>query len=568
MNSGGAQWDDEWVDEREIIGALRSLANMVPGSFNEEADLAAAVLRAARHMTEPLRVAVAGQIKRGKSTLVNAVLGERIVATGQLELTFNVTELAFGNPEKLVVHLKDDGGTKVLKRQDLERLTVRDPAALEMLAHIRKIELCIPNPFLERFRLVDTPGLGSLHVADSANTAAYLGITDPADAEQATEMLSAMHRDASDIHADSIRELDNADAIVMMFSRAVSEADLRAVAEFCGSVASEANRDLTPLRAFGVLSRSDEFWPPGPGVPGRPDPLTYDPMRDAARPIAQSFLEDPRIGRHFYVIEPIAGLLAEGAQTMSSDMFDSLAVLSELEPRLLVRRVRDAGLFAREEFSDVPVPPAHRERLVRELGLWGTFLACRYLRDGLTETQVRQQLVSDSGVARLRHLIANHFGNRATLIKLDRGLNEIAAAVDRCRAAARLGRRLPANEVGDVAAAVEDMRGGIHSFAELKVLAAHYNHALNFQPGWEADLLAVTGEKGVTIPARLGMTDAASVDALLATVEARVQAWARRDGDRALDDATRAAAHTLVLSYERLARRVTSAREILKVTGL
>jgi hypothetical protein len=318
-----------------------------------------------------------------------------------------------------------------------------------------------------------------------------------------------------------------------------------------------------------VLSKCDQFfWPPGPGQPGRPDPITYDPIADAARPIVRKYLDNPRISRHFYIIEPVAGLVGLGAETMCSCLFEPLKQLSEVEPPLLVRRVRDAGRFAREEFDDTPVEPAVRRLLVEQLGPWGIFLACMYLREDKSEAQVRQKLLERSGIAKLRQLIMNHFGNRAALIKLDRGLEEVSSAVHYCRLTAVEARKEAAPEVDQIASTVEDIRTQVHGFAELMVLAAHYNGNLSFQPDWQCDLLAVTGENGVSVAARLRQPDDASPQTLAAAAHTQIEAWARRCADPTLDEATSRAARTLVLSYERLARRIKSAQSLLESAGM
>ena len=52
----------------------------------------------------PMRVAIVGMIKAGKSTMMNALLGEKIVATGTVEATFNVNWLKYGESKSLLVH--------------------------------------------------------------------------------------------------------------------------------------------------------------------------------------------------------------------------------------------------------------------------------------------------------------------------------------------------------------------------------------------------------------------------------------------------------------------------------
>ncbi|OQD57365.1 hypothetical protein BM536_005190 [Streptomyces phaeoluteigriseus] len=95
-------------------------------------------------MAQPMRIAVAGQIKRGKSTLVNALLGDEVCETGQLELTFNVSEFHHAEQPRLLVHFKDGRPVEEWPPDALSRLTVRDAGALRQLRAIRKVEVAGP----------------------------------------------------------------------------------------------------------------------------------------------------------------------------------------------------------------------------------------------------------------------------------------------------------------------------------------------------------------------------------------------------------------------------------------
>src|ERR1700754_4122518 len=88
------------------------------------APLRAALAGARDHLDEPMRVAVVGHIKAGKSTMLNALLGEELAATGTEELTFNVNWLRHGTPG-LRVHFKDGREPETRTLAELESLTTR-----------------------------------------------------------------------------------------------------------------------------------------------------------------------------------------------------------------------------------------------------------------------------------------------------------------------------------------------------------------------------------------------------------------------------------------------------------
>jgi Dynamin family len=536
----------------------------------------AADLRAARErLGQPMRLAVVGQIKRGKSTLVNALLGEEVAFTGQLELTFTVNEFRYGDDRSVFVINKDGTSRGPLPPSALEGLTVRDPARADQLRKIRKVEFTMSNPLLRTFRLVDTPGLGSVHGADAENTTEFLGISSAfgsgpgsgtasavnGDA-QVGATLAAMGRSARDVHDDSVREIDGADAVLYLFSRALHEGDYGAVADFLGPV----HGSVTPLRAFAVLSRCDQYWPPDRDLPDHPDPLTYDPMAAAAR-IAEGYLARPDIRRLFFTVVPVAGLVGIGAQALTQDELGWLQDLAKVEPPVLMRRLRDAGRFATAaELAGIALPAELRRQLVKRLSVWGIHLACCYLRAGLGEAEVRDRLITASGVARLRELITGHFGNRSSIIKFDHGIRDITAAVARLRLGVqRSGGEVP-ETVSVIAGQIEQLRVSEHGSHELAALSGYYSGKLSLAATEIADLLTVTGENGTTCAARLGLPETASVAELAATAAQRVAKWARREQDPTLDRATLRAAHTIRLSYDRIAHRVGQARRLLEMT--
>src|SRR4051812_49914025 len=56
-----------------------------------------------RRLAQPLRVAIAGRLKSGKSTLVNALIGRRVAPTEVGECTRIVTQFRYGTADRVDV---------------------------------------------------------------------------------------------------------------------------------------------------------------------------------------------------------------------------------------------------------------------------------------------------------------------------------------------------------------------------------------------------------------------------------------------------------------------------------
>ncbi|MGB7492949.1 MAG: dynamin family protein [Candidatus Acidiferrum sp.] len=122
---------------------------------------------------------VVGQFSRGKSTLMNAILGKEYLPSGFVPTTSAITAVSYGSREKVVLRRSDTNLTSEIGIRDLadfvtERINPGNRERIEMA------EVQVPVDILQRgFFLVDTPGLGS---AVKENTATTLNFLPSADA--------------------------------------------------------------------------------------------------------------------------------------------------------------------------------------------------------------------------------------------------------------------------------------------------------------------------------------------------------------------------------------------------
>lgn len=125
-----------------------------------------------------LTLAVVGQFARGKSTLMNAIVGRELLPTGVLPLTSAVTVLRFGTQERLVIQRDGCPWPQIAPLAALEEYVTErgNPGNRE------KISAAIveaPLPLLRQgLEFVDTPGIGSAIAANTATTLAFLPACD------------------------------------------------------------------------------------------------------------------------------------------------------------------------------------------------------------------------------------------------------------------------------------------------------------------------------------------------------------------------------------------------------
>jgi ribosome biogenesis GTPase A len=123
--------------------------------LDQELDQVSARLR------QPFTLLVLGDFKRGKSTLINALLGESLVTMDVAPETLAITELHQGPALKLEAIL-NDGGRIALKAEDLPGARL-GPILENLPKPVDIIRIETPNTFLSGLCIVDSPGMGDLH---------------------------------------------------------------------------------------------------------------------------------------------------------------------------------------------------------------------------------------------------------------------------------------------------------------------------------------------------------------------------------------------------------------------
>jgi len=117
-------------------------------------------------------VACVGQFKRGKSTLLNALIGQAILPMGVVPITTAVTVVRFGEERRARVRV--DGHWHELALDDI-RAYVSEEENPGNRKGVSLLEVFVPCPLLASgMCVVDTPGIGSVISANTETTRAFV----------------------------------------------------------------------------------------------------------------------------------------------------------------------------------------------------------------------------------------------------------------------------------------------------------------------------------------------------------------------------------------------------------
>lgn len=342
-----------------------------------------------RRLAAPLQVAVAGRIKSGKSTLVNALIGRRVAPTDVGECTRLVTRFQYGTVDRVEV-VFTEGARQALPFDAIGMIPadLGIGAALDRVSHL---EAYLTNAVLRDLTVIDTPGLGSMDAAGVARTEALL---DPV----------------------SRSAVAGAEAVLYVLTQAVRADDKQVLAAF---TAATASREAGPVNAVAVLNKADTI--PPESVQGSNGDVWTAASLLAAR---QAQVLRPRVA----AVLPMVGLLAETAESgaFTSADADALRAMASCDEATRTAMLLSADLFTT---LDAPVPAGTRTRLLERLDLHGVRVALDAIDADphITAGALRRTLLDASGLAALRTRLDAVFRARADGIKAAAALASVTA---------------------------------------------------------------------------------------------------------------------------------------------
>ena len=475
-------------------GAVRDLIDRALEVYRDDPAALAVLDACYARVSDPLRVAMVGMVKAGKSTLLNAILGEEIAATDAGECTRIVTWYRYGDTPRVVIR-RPDGESKELPVVRVKgRLTF--DLGEETAEDVGRLEVEWPSSTLKDITLIDTPGVASLSAAVSERS---LGFLLPEGAPSETDAVIYL-----------MRHLRDADVSL-----------LQSLREGAAGLAGATNSVV-------VLSRADE------AGSGRIDAML------SASAIAERFRHDESLAELVSAVVPVAGLLAQSARSLRQSDFTALAKLAALDraqrEKLLVSADRFVADSARPGSKD-----AARAALLERFGPFGIRLACSLIKGGVSDaSSLSRELARRSGLDELLELVAGRFQARAAFLKADAAL----ASVE------RVMKDHPHEGTDELEASIERLRATAHELRELTCLATLRTSPPVVEPALVDEAERLLGGKGVSDADRLGLGPDAPASDIEAAARAALRTWRGLAGSPAADRATVALCQAVVRSCE------------------
>lgn len=462
------------VSRDTALGIIDRALQQVPPRSAEYAIL----LDAARRAREPLRVALTGPLKAGKSMLLNALVGEEIAPTDATECTRLVTWFRRSSTPRVDVVAEGRRRPRPVDR-------THGHLSLDLggvpAAEVDAIEIGWPSELLEQFTVIDTPGTSSNSLDVSRRTTEFL-LPDDAPCP--------------------------VDAVIYLF-RGEHIADRELLRELQDSMSERRG----PLGIIGVLSRADELHD------GHDDPMA------AAREIAERLRDDQAADRAGYPVVPVSGLLAVRGSTLRQSQFDELRALAAISDDRLSRGLIAAHRFA-SDTADLPLTGAQRASLFADFGAYGLRAAIAAIRAGASDCgTLADELVRLSGLDGLRDLIDVQFGRRAETLRAHSALQSVHEVLRR--------RQDPSARALD--AHVQRLLADTHMFTEIRALTLV--DTVDFDAPVRTELAILLGRSGTAPSIRLRVPPSAGPAEIADAALVSLRRWRTRAADPMLSPA-------------------------------
>jgi replication fork clamp-binding protein CrfC len=482
---------------RAILGGTIQAYRGEP-AYSRRPDVFYELDRIGARLAEPIRIALAGTLKAGKSTLVNALVGQDIAPTDATEATRIVTWFRHGpTPKVTAYHWRGrHSNVPINHRVGPEGGLTFD---LRMLDPADVVDLAVewPAEELAETTIIDTPGTSSLTRDASERTLRLL------------------------VPADGVPRVD---AVVFLLRtlNAVDIALLKQIGQLVGGSAGA-------LGIIGVASRADEI-----GA-GRIDAML------SAKDVASRFTGEMNKTGICQAVVPVSGLLALTARTLRQSEFIALQKLAGADPAELNKALLSVDRFVRAD-SPLPIDAGTRAQLLERFGMFGIRISIAVLAAGVRDAAgLADELLERSGLVALRDVIDQQFAQRSDMLKAHTALVSLRRFVE----------VFPIVATPYVIADIDPLLADTHAFEELRLLSQLHSRPTTLNEDEIVSLRRIIGGSGTNPVGRLGLNpeDPYGPEGARAAFAA-AQRWRRRAEHPLNDPFTTRACRAAVRSAE------------------
>lgn len=144
----------------EEIDRLREIKDIIDANYD--------------NLNKKLNVALVGEVKAGKSTMFNALVGEVVSYMNVVEATANIIEIQYSEKEEVKIVFIDKGEMLIQDIQGFHSLLEENRDNQEYYDSIEKIVIYKNSEVLKKLSIVDTPGLETITKENANRTDDYL----------------------------------------------------------------------------------------------------------------------------------------------------------------------------------------------------------------------------------------------------------------------------------------------------------------------------------------------------------------------------------------------------------
>lgn len=326
-------------------------------------------------IVQPFNVAVVGMVKRGKSSILNALLERDLAITGLEETTATVNVISHSSDptmqDKFTVHWKDG---QLPETFPLDRLLVdwsgKSPGILGKVTRTAFLQLYSNAKLLGLHEIIDTPGLGAAVTEHEVIAQAFLN--------------------------PSLRDGRKADALIYVFGPNAKESDVQNLLKFREGCLPHSS----PYNSVGVLHKWDDIYWNANG-----NWMEIQSKVDRTKQQMSSVVSD---------VIPVSAPLARTAQTASDEnLAKVIGLVAKAGSENLQRWLRIEKLWIEDSgraslLAAFPIPL----ECFRVM-----FLEAIKLGADATPNTLRARLRELGGIDRLRSFLDRNFFKSAALIR-------------------------------------------------------------------------------------------------------------------------------------------------------